>query len=58
MVAAYIGSDMAYNKEDARRIEKAEKTAEQRVTKHKAVAASAASQPDSVERQSCQGIDN
>ena len=33
MVAAYIGSDVATNEDDARRIEKAEKTAEQRVSK-------------------------
>ena len=45
-VAAYIGSDVAYNEEDVRRIKKAEKTAEQRVSKRrrKGVAASAPSQ--------------
>ena len=32
-VAAYIGSDVAFNEEDVRRIEKAEKTTEQRVSK-------------------------
>ena len=40
-VAAYIGNDVAANEEiedDARRIEKAEKTAEQRVSKRKAAA--------------------
>ena len=34
-VAAYIGNDVAANEDDARRIEKAEKTAEQRVSKRK-----------------------
>ena len=34
-VAAYIGNDVATNEDDARRIEKAEKTAEQRVSKRK-----------------------
>ena len=44
-VAAYISSDVTYDEEDARRIEKAEKTAEQRVSKRrrKAVAASVTS---------------
>ena len=44
-VAAYIGNDVATNEDDARRIEKAEKTAEQRVSKRKRnAAATAASQ--------------
>ena len=38
-VAAYIGNNVAANKDDARRIEKAEKTAEQRVSKRKQKAA-------------------
>ena len=38
-VAAYIGNDVATNEDDARRIEKAEKTAEQRVSKQKRNAA-------------------
>ena len=42
MVAAYIGSDVATNEDDARRIEKAEKTAEQRVSKRKRIAAATA----------------
>ena len=44
-VAAYIGNDVAANEDDARRIEKAEKTAEQRVSKRKRkTAATTASQ--------------
>ena len=44
-VVAYIGNDVATNEDDARRIEKAEKTAEQRVSKRKRnAAATAASQ--------------
>ena len=39
MVAAYIGNNVAANEDDARRIEKAEKTAEQRVSKRKRKAA-------------------
>ena len=38
-VAAYIGNDVAANEDDVRRIEKAEKTAEQRVSKWKRKAA-------------------
>ena len=38
-MAAYIGNDIAANEDDARRIEKAEKTAEQRVSKRKRKAA-------------------
>ena len=44
-VAAYIGNDVAIDEDDRRRIEKAEKTAEQRVSKRKRnAAATAASQ--------------
>ena len=38
-VAPYIGNDVAANEDDARRIEKAEKTTEQRVSKWKQKAA-------------------
>ena len=38
-VAAYIGNDLAANEDNARRIEKAEKTVEQRVSKRKRKAA-------------------
>ncbi len=41
-VAAYIGNDVATNEDDARRIEKAEKTAEQWVSKRKRNAAATA----------------
>ena len=41
-MAAYIGSDVTTNEDDARRIEKAEKTAEQRVSKRKRTAAATA----------------
>ena len=41
-VAVYIGSDVATNEDDARRIEKAEKTVEQRVSKRKQTAAATA----------------
>ena len=39
MVVAYVGHDVAANEDDDRRIEKAEKTAEQRVSKRKRKAA-------------------
>ena len=40
-VAAYLGNDITLDEEDAKRIEKAEKTAEHRVTKRKRKAAAA-----------------